>query len=168
MPSIPDEHIERKQNIAQFLVTAETLVPGSIRLYPNPGRTATALSLLAELGYKKPFLTSGAQFAMDCFLTYPNACDRLLTHCLLACSDDEHRQHIWDGYGVFKKCFPGLLPRFEGHEPIIYIINIKPVVEDMSSFLEPSETLKAEADEKALEQVREFFQKNPPKNIGGT
>jgi hypothetical protein len=161
MNPIPEEHHERKRQIAELLVAAETNFPGSIRLYPNSGRTSTAIQLLAEIGYRKPLLKAGAQFAMDCFLTYSDACSHLLTYCMLVCSDNQGRQHVWNGYGVFKKCFP-TLPRFEGNEPIIYAVNIKPVVMAMAEVLDPNPVLQAEEEQQVTEELREFFKNNPP------
>jgi hypothetical protein len=164
MKLTPEDDVKRKREIAELLVAAETNCPGIIRVRPNAGRISVAVQLLAEIGYRKPFLASGRQFAIDSFLTYPDACDCLLTYSFLICEDDERRHHIWNGYGVYKKWF-GMLPRFEGHEPIIFAVNIQPVFLLLADVLEPNSTWEAEQQAKIVDSLRELFTKNPPPKV---
>jgi len=140
MNPVPVELIERKKMIAGLLVHLETNQPGSIRVHTNSAQIPTAIKLLAEQGHKKPFFASAQQFVIDCFLTYPEACDLLLTYCLLEAPDARRRRHVWNGYGVYKKCFD-MLPRFQGHEPAFFIVALEPVFELFVGMLEPNRTI---------------------------
>ncbi len=122
------EQLQRKQRIAKELVRIETERPGSIRMKPNPWCCSFALDHLAEIGYKKPFLASRQQFAIDCFLTYPDACDRLLTYCFLVGErNSQGLLPLWNGFGDYKASW-STLPQFQGNESIIYVLGVAPVL----------------------------------------
>lgn len=158
------EEFARKRLIAERLVATETAIPSSILLYPNTSFIPVALQPLLELGFRKPFLTSAKRFVIDCFLTYPAACDLLLGHCFLLNHDEQHRWHIWNGYGTYKDCVR-ILPRFEGDEPILFAINLEPVFPLFADVLERSPTLEAEMRERAEAEVREYLTQHPPAKI---
>ena len=140
MNPVPVELLQRKELIAGLLVYLETNQPGSIRVHTNSAQIPVAIKLLAEIGHKKPFFASAEQFVIDCFLTYPKACDLLLTYSYLEAPDAKRRRHIWNGYGVYKKCFD-LLPRLRPDEPAFFVVTLENVFEMFVDFLEPNKTI---------------------------
>jgi hypothetical protein len=120
---------------------------------PNPSRISVALDLLSEIGFKKPFLASGRQFVIDSFLTYPSACDQLLTYCyLVGARDHSDRLHLWDGFGRYK-AWCKVVPEFRGDEPVIFLVNIAPIwhspIDSMKSFSDLLEPQRDTHDETA-------------------
>jgi len=163
MPPTPEE-LKRKKEIAEQLVQIETACPGSIRLRANPGAMPAALKILSQAGFKKPFLALSQQFVIDTFLSYPLACDLLLPYCfLVGPKDEQHRLHIWDGFGNYKS-WCRILPPLQRDEPVMFIINIAPIfIFQISStgifcdLLEPNRTFEKE--------MLESLNKNRPPTI---
>jgi hypothetical protein len=127
MPRSP-EQLERKAAIATNLVRIETEKPGSIRLAPNAWHLRSAVEVLGQAGFRKPFLARSRQFVIDTFLSHQTACNLLLDDCLLVGPrDSEFRYPIWSGVGGFRAWLCPL-PLLRADDPQLFIINIAPII----------------------------------------
>lgn len=138
---IPQEYLNRMEQIGTRLIGIESRSPGLVRMRANPTQIPSAVSLLKSNGFKKPFLTSGTQFVYDCFLSYQLGAELILPFTLLAGTEEQTgRVSCWTGIGQYA----GWQGQFqladfsEGNKMrCVLIINCEPFFDSISDLLDP-------------------------------
>ena len=124
---------DNSEAIAMRLLKIESGSPGTVRIKHNPQMMDNAITLLAQIGYKKPFLVSKHQHLFNAILNSSVPLARFLPGCILAGTYNSERFiRCWSGKG-----------RFVGLQGVIQLMNFSdsnkariPLIFDILPFMD--------------------------------